>query len=277
MKISAYIWVFLSVFLLNCGRSQFSSYLKSHPDEEASKALEQNDSVSAITTMLNALGSDFKQIFVAVTPTSDMAQVQQELQAELTSLMLTKDPYTIANYVSILASAQAQLYQIDPLSIILKFIKDGSGSSSSTTSSSSGELLKLFPVLPDATAANLQGASLAITLMNSYDASLLTAADKFKLAIFLTAYLALILKSLDVNNNGVIDAVEILNMSQTTAASFLGVLHQAATTFLESNSGSSDTARSSQAGQKIADIESAIQASQGSTDTDKLKDYLSKR
>ncbi len=260
------------LLILSCGQSQFAIFEKTRPEELAAKDLEQNASMDAITTMLDALGTNFENIFVGVNLGSDLNQVQEQLSAETRRLSLTQDPKKIANYVSILASAQAQLYQVDPLTLILKLVAE----SGSSVKSSSNPLVMLFPVLPSPTALNLQGVALAITLMHSYDERLLTVADQFKLAVFLTAYLALILKTLDPSGDGVFTPAELANLSPATAQIFLDTLHEAVETFLATNVVTNASSRSGQTIQKITTLENSILSQSGTSSTDKLKNFLSK-
>lgn len=261
------LWLILTVLLFPaCGANTFSSLEKPDIGLQATKLLEDEQPQSAIDLLLSNLGSSFRAIYDGVGETSDLTQVEADFTSEVDTLVAAGATDDVPNLVSILASAQAQLYNVDPLSIALTLSK------SSSSESSSNPITLLFPILPKSTSTSVRGLDLAVILLNSIGSSA-TKADQLKKGIFVTASISLTVKGLDANSNGIIEPAEVLTLSEAGATALIQQLAAAA----EAAAGSGDTSDSSNAGtsaQSISGIQDKIDAEPGTSKAEKLRAFI---
>ncbi|MBI2601686.1 MAG: hypothetical protein HYW48_01405 [Deltaproteobacteria bacterium] len=259
--------------LLSCGDNQFASLTEPDPAVNASKHLEDQKPDSAIEVLLDALGGGFKAIFNSVTVNSNLTEVEVSLRDELNRIKPSKPE--APNWVSILASAQAQKAGIDILLIVLELAKGESEESSASTTGSTttgSEFEKLFPVLPAGTTENSFNLGFAITLLASIGSETLTKADNFKQGIFLTSRTALFIKSVDKDGDGVVSPLEVLDINDSSAEDIVDTLTQAIATIDAAGIGSGS--RSETSANQIEEIKKQIEESEGETLGDKLRNFI---
>lgn len=165
---------------------------------------------------------------------------------------------------SILALAIGQKYGLEPLEFALNLATQSSEQAGSGLTSMMG-------ALPAATDANIAGIQQAVTYMESIPEASRNKADTFKLSMFQSALLTLMMKKLDDDLSGEFDASELANLSDEDAAAIMLLLANAVTS---SNAGA-DGESSAGAASQLAAIQSAIDGESGSSDSEKLKNYLS--
>lgn len=277
MKLKHSIWGMAAAvgLVLSCGENSFKDFEKVNIPEEATKEMEAQRPEKAIELVLNSLGNAYRRLFESIDEASDLDTIERQLNIEMTRLITTEGRTDVPNLVSILSSAQAQLFGADPFSIAL-ILATSSSSSSSLTLADNGPntLTKLFPILPKSTTANVRGLEIAITLLNSMTTTYRSKADEFKKAIFLTADVALITKGLDINGDGIISVEEALNLSEDAASALLSIIASA----VSSGQSSGQTGEKSAAiTQSIAAIQDKINAQPGATMNDKLRNFLASK
>lgn len=272
MKITnnMHIILLVSFLISSCGTSFFSSLDKSDAATDATIELENDNPDKAIDIILNELGSGYEAIYDGINDDSALLTVQTELATKLTEIIAAGDVSRPALLVSILASAKAQKHGIDPFTLGLKFADSASSSSSS---SSTNNLTLLFPVLPEPTATNLRGLDVAMTVLQSL-ASLKSSVDQYKEALFLTASMALVTKSLDTDGDGQISALEAISLSDAAAQSILSQISSAVLASAASEGADAENVAAS--AEQIQALQSAISGEDGSTDEEKLRNYMSK-
>ena len=177
---------------------------------------------------------------------------------------LLDDPGNV-QYLSLLAMAYGQRAGVDPFSFIEKM-----SSGTSDTSGGNG-MTAMFGIMPAATVDNISDVDYALGLLAQIPPDQISNADKIKLALFQTAAMVLRVKILDTNGNGIIDPEEAITM---TAESALTILTQLATASSLFSGGIGAGDQGNSAGQKVTDIQAAIEASEGSTQEEKLKAYI---
>lgn len=265
------------ICLSGCGVNQFAQFEKKNVALQATKYLEREQPDKAIELITNSLGSAYASIFASAASITNVSTLETSLTTELNNLV-AQGRSDAPNLVSILASAQAQLYGADPFSIALTLATGGgeSESSSSSTSSDSSSsaggidtLTTLFPVLPESTTGNIHGLEIAIALLNSLG-SHQTSADLYKKAIFLTANIALITKGLT-DSSGKISRLAVINMSTTTAANLLLLIASATLTAGAAQQNNGNAGSSTKA---ISNIQTKIDEQEGDDQNTKLRNYL---
>ncbi|MCB9228697.1 MAG: hypothetical protein H6618_03715 [Deltaproteobacteria bacterium] len=266
-----YIRIFLSSLLcsviLSCGKNSFRDAEAAPPTEEASKALEEGNPEKAIRILLEDLGSSVEHIYNGMSAMTS-SEISSALQSEILKLSGTKKTESSSS-LSILASAHAQSFGIDPLDIALSLITSGNDESSS---GSSNTITLLYPVLPDATSENKAGLSQAIAILNAIPQEELTKADFFKQSLFLTANMSLITKTFDTDPaDGEITLNELGSLDATTTDELLTLLETAIGAIVSTD----QEGNLAQATEQIASIRSSIESQAGADDTEKLKEFLS--
>lgn len=263
-------WLVIS-FMASCGGNNLFSSSKKNAAEVATKALEKSEPDKAISTLLSALGDSFRAIYETVDASSDLTVIQDLLHTEIQRLIALGSVEDANNLVSILASAQAQKGGIDPLSIILYMAKS---ETSTALLATQNEAIKLFPALPDASLDNLRNLQFAITLLNAIGEDYFINADHFKIAIFGTAYFALTIKHLDTDGDGNISITEALQVGESLAVDLISIIAQASAS-IGATQAQEDDARAKASAQNISDIQSKIDASPGTTNAEKLQNFIS--
>ena len=258
------------LLLLACGKNVYVDQEKKDPATEASRELEKDNPKAAINVLLDALGSEYKATIKGITVSTDLTETENTLTVLLANA-LAKGKKNAVQWVSVLASAQAQLYNVDPFVIALKLAtKDKSTKLVDGATPDSQTLTILFPLLPESTPENIRGLDTAITMINSLGDSM-TVVDTLKKAIFLTSAVSLSLKKLDVNGDGTIAPEELLTMDQATAIAVISQIASAAST------SSTGAAGSDPAAAAIQSIQTQIQAQEGTTDEEKLKNFIASK
>jgi len=184
---------------------------------------------------------------------------------EILTSALAGDPENWV-YVSILGLAYAERGGIDALTLAQNM-------ATSSSSTSTHGVTSLFSIMPEATDSNISDVDTALTYMTSIPAASRTSADVLKIAMFETAALTLRTKKYDLDGDGTISAAEALAMSGADATAILSQLAGAATAFASGNS-ASDTDKAAAA--QVTNIQSKIATCPGATQSDQLKNYLSK-
>lgn len=277
MQTLSYICIILC--LSACGRNIASSYISTNPSEEAAKALEDKDPKKAVSIILDELGKDFKALYLAIPtelakdndalPTN---QVNTEahltaMSAEVSSLKSAKKVKDIDQLVSILSSAYATIYKIDSFDLALAL-------ANTSPNNNASPITLLFPVLPEATNANINGVKGANLILDSIGSSNFTTADYFKKSLFLTASVSLTFKQLDTNGNQEIDPEELLNIDGDFSDKILSLLLQAGSSVSNSGTEESDE-KASVISEKISAIHAEILSSDGGDDSAKIQSYIS--
>lgn len=231
-----FIWVLCFLCLIGCGRSIYRSFEKDDPAEEATIALEENNPDKAIKIL------------------------EEALEEEPTNYKLT----------SLLSMATAQKYEIDLITIAIGMAENEG--SNNQSSSSSNDIVRLFSAVPEPNSTNLAGLARAITLLESIPQSQKTKADNFKLIILHTTNFTMTTKRYDADRNGALSTVELLEMSDNDAVAILGSLLGAEGALAKGAETTGDSSRASTA--NISTIRTAINTQEGTTDAEKLRNYL---
>jgi hypothetical protein len=226
---------------LACGKNVFKSGVKSDPAEDSTLALEKNNPDGAISILENAL---------------------------------IREPAN-PQYLSILATAYATRAGIDPLTLGSKF--STSSASLLGDASSTGSITSLFSLMPEATAAVIKDIDYAVNILSGQiPAALRQPGDTFKTAIYMTASMVLHTKALDSRGKGTLTAADIASLSDADANAILNNLGAAAA-LLSANGaapGVSSAAASETAAAALTKYSTQIDAAEGTTKAEKLRNYL---
>lgn len=225
--------------LPGCGTNIFESFESPDPAEDATLAMERERPNDAIKILESALA---------------------------------KSPDN-AQFLSILSAAYAQRAGVEALTLARHFLdanSTGTQTSSGSNGGSQNSLVSLFLFVPRATTDSVSDINYAVKLLNSdLGRGRWLAGDSFKFAIFQTAASVMSLKILDKNEDGKLSVTEIAALSSGTAVlSQLG----SSQTILSQNSGDLVSTKTAEL---LARYHSNIASSEGSTDDEKLKNYLS--
>lgn len=250
--------------LPTCGSNVYKELESPAASKEASVALEKDDPAEAKNVILAALGDTYNNTFNNISSTSDLSVIQTKLSTEMVRLMSSGEETDASNLVSILASAQAQEFGVDVLSIALKLALEGGDSTN--------PLYLLFPILPDATSANIHGLDVAVTLIRSVG-SKRTEIDLFKESLFTTSAMSLALKSADADGDGSLSASEIANLTDEGLGELMGKLAKAAISAAAFSADSTSNQGASAA--VITELESSIDSQDGADSAAKLRAFLS--
>lgn len=167
-------------------------------------------------------------------------------------------------YISLLASAKAQAAGVDTMDFALTLI--------SPDSATTGDgITALFGVVPNATTETIALLEEAISLMASIPTADLIEADEFKSSLFYAALMTMRTKLLDADGDGQLSATELASLDDTAAAAIMTAIIGAdsAISAISSSDGIGSAATN------ISDIKSNIDAQAGSTDAERLSNYLS--
>lgn len=259
--------------MIACGKNPFKSYDEGNVATDATIEIENGNSKTAINLILEDLGSEFQTAYENATALTTKSEDIINISAAINNL-IDAGRSDVPNLVSILASAKAQLHGVDPFKLALKFADQSSSNESNSNNNSqqqdTNELTLLFPVLPEATAENIQGLDKALTLLSSLG-SYKTASEEYKEALLLTASIALSTKALDSDGDGEISALEAVTLSDAVASV---LIEQIAAAVISAAAGDGQDVSAS--AEQIQKIQSQIDAQEGSTDEEKLRNFIAK-
>ena len=180
---------------------------------------------------------------------------------EILDEALASDPNNYV-YISLKASAKAQSAGVDTMDFALAMAEEGV---------STGGIVGLFSVVPAASASNISLLQEAVTLMESIPSAQLTAGDQFKASMFNTCLMTLHTKALDTDGDGVLSAAELLaNLNDSNASDIINSIVGAedALANYTATDGTADAAGN------VSQIKADIDSQAGSTDAEKLRNYL---
>lgn len=235
MRLNPVRLLLLASALASCSDNYLATGEAKDPAEDAALALERGDEDKAIDILESAL---------------------------------TDDPDN-ANYLSVLSAAYAQRAGVEPLTIAQGMATSSSDDDGADDTSQSG-LIAMFDIMPDATAQGLVDIDYAIVLIGTIPSDLRTAGDVFKFAIYQTASMVLHLKILDTDKDGDLSLDEITSLSDSSA---LGILTQLATA-TAILAGDADSATTAKAAESLARYQTQIDAAEGATQEEKLRNYM---
>lgn len=229
-------------FLLHtaCGKNLLATVEKEDVAEDATIALEKNNPDQAISNLKEALEDD-------------------------------PDNYQL---ISLLSAATAQKYGIDALSMALEMASSQTGEGNQSGTEGSNSITALFAVVPEASKTNIDGINEAISIMMSIPAASRTKADNFYLSLMSTAALALQTKKFDKDGDGLISPVELLDLSDDDAVGIIESLLNAESAL--ANGILEESGNSKASAEQISQIRTQIDAQEGATTADKLRNYLNK-
>jgi hypothetical protein len=229
--------------------------------------------LAALLTSLSLLqvscGSNTFSDFEEKDPAEDAAVALEQGNPTRAVNILTKaleDDSENQTLLSLLGMAYAQRAGVDPLTFVERMGSDSS-------SNSGNGVTALFGVMPEATSERIADVDLAISTLYRIPTADLKAWDKLKLAMFQTAAMTLRAKALDSNGDGALAPEEVLELSTDNAVAIVNQLAQASG-LLSSDLGIGGT---SNAGSRVSAIQEAIADQPGSTDEERLRNYLANR
>lgn len=207
----------------------------------------------------------FEQLETSKDPAEEATRALEEGKPSKARSIMEKElesDTTNYQYISILASAKAQEAGIDTMEFALSLAESGGGDS----------ITGLFGVVPTPTESSLTSLDEAVNHLNSIPSASQTQEDQFKAAIFSTCLMTMRVKILDTDGDGSLSDAELIsNLTVDNAASILSSLTSAETAI--AGYGASDGTTS--AVNNISTISSSINSQSGSTDAEKLQNYLS--
>ena len=271
MKLATFHTFLACVSLLfSCGdRNAFSSLEPPTPAEKAAAYLEKENPDGAIDTVLHTLGDAYHTLYNVTTKGTNN---EEQLHAEMLTLIAADSIDGVPNLVSLLASAQAQKFSVDPLAMVLRLAKSQTSTALvDVTSVSLGAFTQLYPILPKATASTIKGLQAAVFILQSLGSVYLSKADHLKLGLFLTASLVLELKLIDANEDGTISIEEALNLSEESATTFVTTLEAAVSSILLADL---STSKASAASAKIAMLQTTLENQDGTSNAEKLQNFF---
>ena len=224
---------------------------------------------------LSSCGSNFlagtEETDAALNATRALEQKRPSAAIKTLEKALEKDPEN-AIYLSILSTAYAQRAGIEPLSVA-EAIATQSSTSALTyrLAATNDSLISLFGAMPQATGDNLSDIDHAVSILTSdLPRSVWLSGDSFKYAIYQTASAVMHLKALDTNQDGQLSIAEIMGLS--SGESLINQL-SAASMILAGDGNSEASAKAAAA---IEAHRAEIDAMDGATMDEKLKNYLAK-
>ncbi len=226
-----------ALLLTGCGKNMLASSEKADPAEDATLALEKGDEDKAIEILEEALADD------------------------------PENP----QFLSILALAHAQRAGVEPLAFAQRISSSSSTSSTSSTPQVGGSYAVMFQALPEATEPNLTDIDASVQILASIAADAHLPGDDFKLALYITASMFLHIKVLDTDGDGTLSVDELLNLSDANATGLLTQLLSAQSVL---GGGDADDASIAKATAALAKYQDKIDAAEGATNEDKLRNYL---
>jgi hypothetical protein len=242
------------------------------------KTLARQLSKGLLTTILVACGSNVYQATEDSDPATSAATLLEQKRPSaaiklLESALSKKEGHP--PYLSLLSAAYAQRAGIEPLSVAQAMAaKNSSSSLAFALQSSTTSLIELFDVMPEATTDSVADIQKAVTILTSdLPRSDWLSGDSFKFAIYQTASMVMSLKILDTNHDGKLSTLELLGLSSSGSGGSLISQLSTAASVLGEDSGSS---AATQVASILESQRSAIDAMEGATDDEKLKNYLAK-
>lgn len=166
--------------------------------------------------------------------------------------------------ISILSSAYAQRSGIDFVGLALEM--------TSTTETTNG-IYALWPALPEASDANIDGVETAVDLLKSIPTAHRTDADLFKLALLSTVLVSLQMKALDTNGDGTLSVAELLDLSSGGASAVFAGLEGAISAIAGMSSQLGDN--SDLAADQIEKVYEALNTAEGETQEEQISNYFS--
>ncbi|SMF21853.1 hypothetical protein [Pseudobacteriovorax antillogorgiicola] len=164
-------------------------------------------------------------------------------------------------YTSLLASAKAQQAGVDTMDFALSMASSGGIAS----------IVGLFDVVPDASNENIVLMQEAVALMDSIPLAEQIAADQFKASMFYTSLMTMQTKALDTDGDGVLSSDELAaNLSESNASDIINSI-VGAENALASYTAEDGTAT---AASNVSQIKSDIDNQEGSSDAERLRNYL---
>lgn len=229
----------LATQLTGCGDNLFATGEAKDPPEDAALALERGDSNKAIDILEDALADD------------------------------PENPQLL----SLLSAAYAQRAGVEPLSFAQGIGGESSEGSANGDGGGAGNdgLVALFDIMPAATTESVSDIDYAVALLVSIPVDQRMAGDPFKFAIYQTASMVMHLKILDTNGDGVLSIEEITDLSDLSAGGLLNQLAAAQATLAIEGADSETMAK---AAETLAKYQGQIDASEGATDEEKLRNYM---
>lgn len=271
-RVTFYTFLACVSLLLSCGdRNAFSSLEPPTPAEKAAAYLEKENPDAAIDTVLHTLGDTYQTLYTVTTKGTNN---EEQLHAEMLTLIAADSIDGVPNLVSLLASAQAQKYNVDPFAMVLQLAKSHTSTSAALVDAASvslGALTQLYPILPKATASTIKGLQAAVFILQSLRGAYLSKADHLKLGLFLTASLVLELKLIDTNEDGTISIEEALNLSEESATTFITTLEAAVSSILLADL---STSKASAASAKITTLQTTLQNQAGTSNAEKVQNFF---
>lgn len=276
------IAIAISLLSHSCGSSLFKAADQSDTATEASIALEKQQPTKAIRLIMDILGQSYRRVYDEVD--ADTTAGSTKLATAMETLIAAGQIKNVPNLISILASAKAQLHGIDPFDIALRIAESATTQSdsaasdaadaSSTAASAGNQVTRLFPILPEASEENIHGVDVAMAVLQSLG-ELKTTADEYKEALFLTASIALVTKTLDSDGDGEISALESITLSDTAANALLNQITSAAAAAASSGENGQDLDSATSTAQ-IQALKAQIDAEEGATQEEKLRNFIAK-
>ncbi len=265
------VYIALLTICFGCGPNLFKSADPADPDERAVRYLEDGKPDAAKKLLEDKLGAEVKDLLAGTATGSELSTA---LYAAI------GDDEKKLGYLSILSSAYAQIVGLDPLDLALKLAE-----SKSTTASSSGALklaadasmgngvTALFPVLPAATNENISYVEKALAILQAIPAGYMKAGDVFKQGLFMTSLFSLRMKKLDTDGDGLVSALEALDISLDDASGILSNLGNAISSIAAYASAGGDSSAQI-AEEQLTTFQTSIDSAEGDDAAEKLKNFI---
>lgn len=221
-----------------CKSNLFKAVDKADPADEATVYLDQGKSDEAISVLNSALQDD-------------------------------PDNYQL---MSILASALAQKAGLDTLDIAIRLASGEDEESTDESSGGGNALTSLFVILPDVTESARDLMLECVTLLNDIPEASRTNSDVFKSTLFNAAFTAMQAKFFDGDGDGSFSVEELQDLDDESASAILESLLNAETAaaYYQGEEGATD----SSAAEAVAEIRSQIDAQEGASTAEKLRNFL---
>jgi hypothetical protein len=234
-----------------------------------SKALSLASLVACSTNMYEAT----ENTDPATTAAVQLEQKRPSAAIKTLESALAKDQGN-PKYLSLLSAAYAQRAGVEPLSVAQAMASKNSGSSLTyTLLSTNTSLIALFDVMPEATTDTVADIQNAVSILTSdLPRADWLPGDSFKFAIYQTASMVMGLKILDSDQDGKLSTAELLGISGGTGTSLISQLEAAAAIL----GASGESSAAVQVATILESQKSAIDAMDGATDEEKLRNYLAK-
>ncbi|NRA45645.1 MAG: hypothetical protein HRU09_11875 [Oligoflexales bacterium] len=276
-KLTIIMFLTISSFISSCGDNALKGIYPSNPAEDAVKQLEAKNPDAAIEILVDALGTNIKLLYSAVssiaadgsytyTPTEFSDQLRP-----LINELIAKGTKHVPAMISVLSAAHGQKFGIDPFDIALSLATGNADAGNPSNST----ITSLYPVLPEPTDENKRGLNEAIAILNALDIQYYTNADYFKQSLLFVSNISLITKSLDVApEDGEISANEVLTLDVRDATELLQLVELAYQASLNSGENDGDESAGSRSASAISDLKSDLDQSEGESDNERAQDFI---